>query len=243
MTNKEQIAIQFKNVSLTIDDRKILHNINGTFYKQRITTLVGPSGAGKSTLLKLCNGLLTPTSGDILIEERSIFSYEPTELRRHVGIALQNAPMVKGTVFDNLALPLTLQDKTLPETEATEMLERVALESEHLYRDVDDLSGGQRQKVSIARTLINRPKILLLDEITSALDIHSVEEIEQLIVRIRDKFGVTIIWITHDLEQAKKVGDDAWILADGKLIEAGSSDILTNPKTDIAKQFISGGIV
>ena len=94
----------------------------------------------------------------------------PVELRRKVGIALQSAPMIKGTVFQNLALPLELQGKKLTEKDASEILDDVGLGQSFLHRKTDDLSGGQRQKVSIARTLINRSKILLLDEITSALD-------------------------------------------------------------------------
>src|SRR5690606_12684608 len=123
-------------------------------YEGTITTLVGPSGAGKSTLLKLCNGLLSHDSGEIYIKGKDIHSYEPVQLRRIVGIALQNAPMVSGTVLQNLALPLKLQSKKLEEKTAKELLDDVGLEAEFLHRDVRDLSGGQRQKVSIARTLV-----------------------------------------------------------------------------------------
>src|SRR5690625_4616372 len=118
MASQNQLAIEFKNVSFSVNQTVILKNITDAIRKGKITTLVGPSGAGKTTLLKLCNGLIYPTSGEIFIDNQSILSYDPVELRRFVGIALQNAPMVKGTVYDNLALPLTLQGKSLSEQDA-----------------------------------------------------------------------------------------------------------------------------
>ncbi|PKC50268.1 PEP carboxykinase-like protein, partial [Rhizophagus irregularis] len=99
-------AIQFLNVSYELGSLSILKNISGTIYKGKITTLVGPSGAGKTTLLKLCNGLISPTAGKLHINEKSILSFEPTFLRKQVGIVLQNAPIIRGSVFDNLNLPL-----------------------------------------------------------------------------------------------------------------------------------------
>jgi len=242
MTNNKPFAIQFNDVSVTLKATPILQNINNQFYKNKITTLVGPSGAGKSTLLKLCNGLLSPTSGQIFVEEKQISQYDPTILRRTVGMALQNAPMIRGTVMDNLALPRKLQERTLTEEEALSHLEQVALEDDLLYQDSAELSGGQRQKVSIARTLINRSRILLLDEITSALDRHSVEEIEGLIQDIQTNYDLTIIWITHSIEQAKRVSDFTWILIDGKLVETGTVDRLVTPQTEAAKNFLAGGV-
>lgn len=241
MSNFYEPALHFHNVNYSIDDVHILKNITGSFPKGKITTLVGPSGAGKTTLLKLCNGLISPTSGEIYIHEKPILTYEPVELRRHVGIALQSAPMVKGTVFHNLALPLELQGEKMPEQNAVEILEDVGLDKQFLHRKTDDLSGGQRQKVSIARTLINRSEILLLDEITSALDRSSLHEIEELIVKINRKYGVTIIWITHNLQQALSIGDYTWVLMDGKVIETGKSDLLKSPTNEFVKQFVQGG--
>ncbi|HJF34104.1 MAG TPA: phosphate ABC transporter ATP-binding protein [Sporosarcina psychrophila] len=241
MSNFYEPALHFHNVNYSIDDVHILKNITGSFPKGKITTLVGPSGAGKTTLLKLCNGLISPTSGEIYIHEKPILTYEPIELRRHFGIALQSAPMVKGTVFHNLALPLELQGEKMPEQNAVEILEDVGLDKQFLHRKTDDLSGGQRQKVSIARTLINRSEILLLDEITSALDRSSLHEIEELIVKINRKYGVTIIWITHNLQQALSIGDYTWVLMDGKVIETGKSDLLKSPTNEFVKQFVQGG--
>ncbi|MEK5068367.1 ABC transporter ATP-binding protein [Sporosarcina sp. FSL K6-1508] len=241
MSNFYEPALHFHNVNYSIDDVHILKNITGSFPKGKITTLVGPSGAGKTTLLKLCNGLISPTSGEIYIHEKPILTYEPVELRRHVGIALQSAPMIKGTVFHNLALPLELQGEKMPEQNAVEILEDVGLDKQFLHRKTDDLSGGQRQKVSIARTLINRSEILLLDEITSALDRSSLHEIEELIVKINRKYGVTIIWITHNLQQALSIGDYTWVLMDGKVIETGKSDLLKSPTNEFVKQFVQGG--
>lgn len=163
-------AIHFNKVNFYSDDNHILKNITGSFYEGTITTLVGPSGAGKTTLLKLCNGLLSPDSGEIYIKDKKISSFAPVELRRLVGIALQSAPMINGDVLQNIGLPLTLQGKNLAEKAAKDLLKDVGLSEEFLHRNVRDLSGGQRQKVSIARTLVNHPRILLLDEITSALD-------------------------------------------------------------------------
>ena len=240
MSHSTDSALHFHNVDYSVDDVPILKGITGSFPKGKITTLVGPSGAGKTTLLKMCNGLISPTAGEIFIQTKPISSYDPIDLRRQVGIALQSAPMIKGTVFQNLALPLELQNKKLAEQEAIGILEDVGLEQSFLYRKTDDLSGGQRQKVSIARTLINQSKILLLDEITSALDRTSLHEIEQLIVNINRKYGTTIIWITHNLEQAISIGDFTWVLKEGEVIETGDSDLLKSPTNALVKQFVRG---
>lgn len=235
-----QPAIHFHNVDFEVEGQKILHQVTGSFPTGFITTLVGPSGAGKTTLLKLCNGLISPTAGDIYINSKSINSIDPILLRRHVGIALQFAPMIKGTVYTNLSLPRTLQGKSFSREEAISFLEDVGLDQSFLDQDAIDLSGGQRQRVSIARTLVNKSDILLLDEITSALDQNSSKEVEELIVKINKKYKVTIIWITHNLEQAIKIGHYSWVMMDGRVIETGESAILTHPKKELVKRFVQG---
>lgn len=233
-------AIHFKNVLYSIDDNTKIGPITGSFPAGRITTLVGPSGAGKTTVLKLCNGLLSADSGQILIKGQSIESIEPTRLRRKVGMALQEAPMINGTVYENLALPLRLQKKELTETEAISWLEDVGLSSQYLHKKATDLSGGQRQKVSIARTLVNHSEILLMDEITSALDRGSQQEIQSLISLINQKYGTTIIWITHNLEQALSIGDYTWVMIAGELVETGESSLLDNPTDERVRRFVKG---
>jgi putative ABC transport system ATP-binding protein len=235
-------AIHFNKVNFYSEDNHILKNITGSFFEGTITTLVGPSGAGKTTLLKLCNGLISPNSGEIYIKDKKISSYDPVELRRLAGIALQSAPMINGNVLDNIGLPLTLKGKRIAEAVAMELLQDVGLSEEYLHRSVRDLSGGQRQKVSIARTLVNHPQILLLDEITSALDRVSQIEIEELIVKINKKYGVTIVWITHNLQQALEIGTYTWVMMNGELIEAGKSDLLNSPVHEKVKQFVKGEI-
>ncbi|PPA70954.1 phosphate ABC transporter ATP-binding protein [Jeotgalibacillus proteolyticus] len=240
MNSRYKPAIHFNNVSFSINGEEILKNITGSFPEGKITTLVGPSGAGKTTLLKLCNHLLSPDSGEIYIKEKTITDFQPVELRRLVGMALQSAPMISGTVMDNLALPLTLQEKKPAEGEAGELLRDVGLKEDFLSKNVKDLSGGQKQKVSIARTLVNRPKILLLDEITSSLDRTSQREIEELIVKINQKYGTTIIWITHNLQQALTIGNYTWVMMDGEVIETGESELLESPVNEKVRRFVKG---
>ncbi|MGE7838849.1 phosphate ABC transporter ATP-binding protein [Viridibacillus arvi] len=242
MDNVYEPAIHFNHVDFQIGDSKIIKNVPGSFPKGKITTLVGPSGAGKTTLLKMCNGLISPTAGEIFINNKLITDYDPIDLRRNVGMALQAAPMIRGTVFENLDLPLALQNKKLPEEDAISYLDDVGLERAFLHKNADDLSGGQRQKVSIARTLVNQSEILLLDEITSALDRASLKEIEELIVKINQKYNVTMIWITHNLEQALKIGHYTWVLMQGEVIETGESKLLENPQNDLVKHFVQGVI-
>ncbi|WP_085993560.1 phosphate ABC transporter ATP-binding protein [Oceanobacillus senegalensis] len=240
MTTTYDSIIQLKNVTFSDRGEPIIKNITGSFLEGKITTLVGPSGAGKTTLFRLCNGLISPDSGEIIIKEKPIDQYEPTELRRKVGLALQSATMINGTVFENLSLPLTLKGEALSKEYANELLEDVALGKEYLNRNVKDLSGGQKQKVSIARTLVNHPKILLLDEITSSLDRISQQDIEELIQKVNEKYGTTIIWITHNLEQALTIGDYTWVMMAGQLIESGESSILNHPKDERVKRFVKG---
>ena len=242
MTSGYKPAVHFNHVNYSLDGIHILKNITGSFPEGCITTLVGPSGAGKTTLLKLCNGLLSPGAGEIHIKGNIICSYEPVELRRLVGIALQSAPMINGSVLKNLALPLALQGKQLAEKNAKNLLHDVGLEEECLLRPIKDLSGGQRQKVSIARTLVNHPQILLLDEITSSLDRVSQLEIEELIVKINQKYGTTIIWITHNLQQAMTIGHYTWVMMNGEVIETGKSSLLRTPVNEKVQLFVKGDL-
>ena len=236
-------AITFEQVSYQINNHTILSDISGTFPGGKITTLVGPSGAGKTTILKLCNGLISPTNGNIYIEGQAIESYEPTELRKMCGIVLQSTPLIRGTIFDNLALPRALHNEKLTESEAIAFLEEVHLEVALLHMDAQQLSGGQKQKLAIARTLINRPKILLLDEITSALDPTSTQEIEKLIFHITEKFGVTTLWITHNMKQARSMSDYTWILWKGQLHNSGDATILEYSDNPEIAQLLNGGLV
>lgn len=242
MSSDYKPAVHFNGVNYSAGETPILKEITGSFPQGKITTLVGPSGAGKTTLLKLCNGLLSPDSGEIYIKGKSIENFEPIVLRRLVGMALQSAPMVKGSVYKNLDLPLQLQGKKLESKDAEALLHDVGLEGEFLQRNVRELSGGQRQKVSIARTLVNNPEILLLDEITSSLDRTSLKEVEELIVKINRKYGTTILWITHNLQQAMEIGDYTWVMMEGEVIETGESDLLKNPVDDKVKRFVRGEV-
>lgn len=242
MKTSPEASIRFENVSYSSDGVQILNNITGSFPKGKITTIVGPSGAGKTSLFKLCNGLQSPQSGEIFVLGKHIVDYHPAELRRTVGIALQQAPMISGTVLQNLALPSHLQQQQLSLEKATELLHLVGLEEKFLQRNVKKLSGGQRQKLSIARTLVNRPHILLLDEITSSLDKGSQQDIEQLIERINATYETTIIWITHNLRQAREIGDYLWVMVAGEMVESGEPSLLDSPKTKIVRRFVEGEI-
>ncbi|ANU15989.1 phosphate ABC transporter ATP-binding protein [Planococcus maritimus] len=240
MSTQYKPALHFQHVDYRIGDTEILSNITGSFPQGRITTLVGPSGAGKSTLLKLCNSLISPENGEIFVKDKAIGDYDPVELRRMVGMALQSAPMISGTVYENLNLPLDLQGQRLAKEDALELLEDVGLKGDLLDRKVKELSGGQRQKVSIARTLVNKPEILLMDEITSSLDRASKHEVEELISKINRKYGTTIIWITHNLQQALEIGDYTWVMMDGQVVETGESSLLEDPKNDRVEEFVKG---
>lgn len=235
-------AVEFREVNYSTEGIHILKNITGSIPEGKITTLVGPSGAGKTMLFKLCNGLQSPGSGDIYIKNKHIDSYNPVELRRNVGIALQNATMIAGNVQKNLEIPRKLQGKDLSRERAKELLKVVSLDEDFLHRNTKDLSGGQQQKLSVARTLVNKPEILLLDEITSSLDSISRQDIEKLIVDINREYGTTILWITHDLQQALAMGHYTWVMMDGEVVETGESELLRDPQNDRVKGFVRGEI-
>ncbi|MFP7478549.1 phosphate ABC transporter ATP-binding protein [Terribacillus saccharophilus] len=236
---KQQAAIALQEVVYETEKNKIIRGISGTFAKGKITAIIGPSGAGKTTLFRLCNGLLSPTGGNILIDGKDILTFDPVSLRRLVGIVLQQATMLEGSVRDNIALPLQLAGKELKGEEAERMIQLVGLEADILDRSSRDLSGGQKQKVSIARTLLNEPDILLLDEITSSLDRVSKQDIERLIKRINKENDTTVVWITHNLEQAKAVADEVWVMMNGTVAEAGPIDLLDHPENAAVKQFVT----
>ncbi|QYA48799.1 ABC transporter ATP-binding protein [Nosocomiicoccus ampullae] len=229
-------TIEFKNVS----HNNILKNISGQFKSNHITALIGPSGTGKSTTLKHINGLLSPSSGDIYIDKTDIKDIDIIKLRRSIGFAFQSSPMLEGTVYDNLKFPKDLFNETFTKDEAISFLEKVNISSEFIDRPVRKLSGGEKSRVALARTLVNNPDILLLDEITASVDVKIAREIEQLILKNQKEFNLTVVWVTHDLSQAKRVSDDFWYLQNGELIEFGNIDGLNNPKSKELKKFLEG---
>ncbi len=231
--------IEFKDVSYNRFGNEILKNISVKFEGGAIHTIVGPSGAGKSTLIKLINRLIDPTHGSILIDDVDIKTIDVIGLRRRIGMVFQQPHLFEGTVKDNIEYgPMLKGEKNI---DVEYYLNIVGLNSGYVMRDVKDLSGGEQQRVSIARTLANNPEAILLDEPTSALDPTSTEIVEKLIINLKEKMNLTIIWITHNMEQAKHIGDYTALLNKGQLIEyAKTYDFFANPQNEITKLFIQG---
>lgn len=236
-----QSEVELISVSKTFKNQQeivhVLKGVSGMVPKGSIVTIIGPSGSGKSTILSLCNLLQTPDEGEVRIQGKDVRKWDIQELRRRVGIAFQSAPMLSGTALDNLSAPFKLQGRVLEEPK--KFMEYVGLTEDLLSRQAKELSGGQRQRLSLARTLVNEPSVLLLDEVTSALDPLSAHEIEELILRINRDQDTTILWVTHDLSQAERVGDQTWLVMEGRIVEAAPTKLFfTEPKEEQTKQFL-----
>ncbi len=182
------------------------------------TAVVGPSGAGKSTLLRLLNRLADPDSGEILYLDRPLVSRDPLELRRQVSLVPQLPALLGGTVESNLAFAAGLAGRDL---DAGRCLTLAGLEPTFAERDVARLSVGEQQRAMLARSLAQEPRVLLLDEPTSALDEASRDAIETTFVHLRRETGISIVLVTHDPAQARRLGDYVVRLESGRVVQRG----------------------
>jgi UDP-glucose/iron transport system ATP-binding protein len=205
------------DVSLEIDGTTILDHIDLAIADGAITVLVGPSGAGKSTVLRLLDRLEVPTSGELRFRGRPLADLDVLALRRRVGMVFQRPAPFPGTVRDNLHVA----DPGADEEALVAALLAARLDAAFLDRPADDLSGGEAQRMCLARTLVTRPEVLLMDEPTSALDPEARRSLEGTAVRLADE-GRELVWVTHDLDQARRLGGEIVVLVGGRI--AGEAD-------------------
>jgi len=209
------VAFEFKQVSVRRVNRLVLDEVSARIPAAGITVVAGPSGAGKTTLLRLCNRLDIPDAGRVWYRGQPLDELDPLALRRRVGMVFQRPTPFPGSVADNLAV-------AHPDAGAEEMttaLIRVALDPGLLGQEARTLSGGELQRMCLARTLVTRPETLLLDEPTSALDAQP-KQVFEATARDLAAQGITIIWVTHDSAQADRIADRIYQLCDGQLTAA-----------------------
>ncbi len=188
-----------------------------------VLAVVGPSGSGKSSFLRLLNRLDEPTSGTVFLENVDYRQIAPRELRRKVGLVTQQAFLFPGTIYQNLSFGPQQRGEEFPQSQAEELLTRVGLDG-YARRDVANLSGGEAQRVSLARALANSPIVLLLDEPTSALDENAKGGVESLIRDIIRERRLTCIIVTHDMAQAARIATRVMMLQNGHVTRIGTVD-------------------
>ena len=218
-------ALEAEHLSRAVVGKVITNNISVQVLVGEILAVVGPSGSGKSSFLRLLNRLDEPTNGVVRLRGQD---FVPEELRRRVGMVMQSAYLFPGTVAENIKYGPSQQGSSLPVEQIAALLQRVGL-SGYQKRDVSNLSGGEAQRVSIARTLANAPEVLLLDEPTSALDEESAREVEDLLLDIIRERQMTCVIVTHNNAQAGRLADRTMIIEDGKPVAVGpTSEVLKN---------------
>lgn len=241
--------ILIQNVSKTYPTKdgnvQALKNVNLSIEQGDIYGIIGMSGAGKSTLVRCINYLEEPTEGKVFIKGKELGSFSKKDLRKQredIGMIFQHFNLLmQKSVLENICFPLYIHGKKKSEARerAKELLEIVGL-SDKAKAYPEQLSGGQKQRVAIARALASNPKILLCDEATSALDPQTTASILDLLKEINQKFGITIVIITHQMSVVREICSHVAIMKDGEIVEDGKvSEIFNHPKSDVARELIN----
>jgi len=215
------MIIETKNLSRQIADKILIENINIQVEQGEVLAIIGPSGAGKTTFLRLINRLDEPTSGTVYYEGKDYRTLPPSIIRQQIGMVSQVPYLFPGSIAENISFGPRQRGITLSSERISWLLERVGLPG-YQERNINNLSGGEAQRVSLARTLANSPKILLLDEPTSALDSEAEHEVETLLSNIIAEENLTCLIITHNMAQAARIANRALYLVKGKLAAIGT---------------------
>lgn len=237
--NMKKIIVKLENFQKSFGTKKIIDNINLEIYEKEFVTILGSSGCGKTTILRIIAGLDMPTSGKVYLDSVDVTALDPT--KREVNTIFQNYALFPlMSVYDNIAFGLKM--KKVPKDEikkrVQKMLELVHLEG-YEKRKPKDLSGGEQQRVAIARGLINNPKVLLLDEPLSALDLKLRKQMQVELKSLQKKLGITFIYVTHSQDEALSMSDRIVVLKDGKIEQVGSPvEVYENPKSLYVADFL-----
>ena len=242
-------SILIQDVSKTFETKdgsvQALNHVSLSIETGDIYGIIGMSGAGKSTLVRCMNFLEVPSEGKVLIDGKSLSEFSPLELRKErekIGMIFQHFNLLmQKNVLENVCFPLYIQGKKKAEAraKALELLEIVGL-ADRAKAYPAQLSGGQKQRVAIARALASDPQILLCDEATSALDPQTTSSILELLQDINQKFGITIVIITHQMSVVREICTHVAIMKDGEVKEQGLvEEIFSHPKSQVAKELIS----
>lgn len=237
-------VIQFNHVSKAYEDgTKAVDSLHLEINKGEFFVLIGPSGCGKTTTMKMINRLIETTEGSILIDGKDIQQYNINELRWNIGYVLQQIALFPHmTIAENIAVVPEMRkwSKEKIKARVDELLQMVGLDPD-VYRDrmPDELSGGQKQRVGVVRALAANPKIVLMDEPFSALDPLSREQLQKDIVQLQKKIQKTIVFVTHDMQEALSLGDRICIMKEGKVVQLDTPEgIIHNPKNEFVEEFI-----
>ncbi|MBS6339926.1 ATP-binding cassette domain-containing protein [Eubacterium maltosivorans] len=236
--------IRFVDVTKAYDDEAILDQFSMDIGKGEFLTIIGSSGCGKTTLLKMINGLLIPDTGTVCVQGQDISKTDLIALRRNIGYAIQGVGLFPHmTVRKNIAyVPSLLNRQNRQKTEAAvaRLVKIVGLDQSLLDRYPSELSGGQQQRVGIARSLAAAPEILLMDEPFGAVDEITRRMLQDEILRIHRELGVTIVFITHDIREALKLGTRVAVMDHGGLVQIDTPENIRNhPATDFVKELVS----
>lgn len=236
--------IRFDNIKKSYGNKTIVEEFNLLIEKGEFLTIIGSSGSGKTTILKMINGLIKPESGKVFIKNKNIEEENIINLRRNIGYAIQGSVLFPHmTVEENIAyVPnlLNKKDKEKTNLAIKKWMDIVGLEEDMLNRYPDELSGGQQQRVGIARSLAASPDILLMDEPFGAVDEITRGQLQEEILNIYNKTRITIIFVTHDISEAIKLGTKVLVMNEGKIEQYSEpKEILINPATDFVEALVS----
>src|SRR5437660_6666190 len=242
MAETRGASVEFRSVTKRYGDTVAVDGLSFAVPAGRICVLVGPSGCGKTTSLRMVNRLIEPTSGEILIDGENVLQGDPTELRRRIGYVIQQTGLFPHqTVADNIAAVPRLHGwpKERSGERVDELLTLTGLAGRMLRGYRAKLSGGERQRVGVARAMAARPPVMLMDEPFAAVDPIVRERLQNEFLRLQRDQGITVIFVTHDIDEAIKLGDRVAIMRAGKLVQyAPPGELLARPADDFVAQFV-----